>query len=111
MAIIAAPPTTAPTQADIDRQAAERFKQAIAQTWTAMQKLFADCGRFVWANPRTTPQQALDAFGPDAVELFKLSDAYCAMVQAYTGQAVSVVPAGWNYAINPDGTVTVTQQP
>lgn len=106
-----APPTppTPPTPAQVLANSAAMYAQQMNNIWLYLQKTFQSIATFIWANPNATPQQAFDAFGVNAGDLFKLAGAYQAMVAAYTGAApASPVPAGWSYVINPDGTVTVT---
>ena len=65
----------------------------------------------VWANPfGLTPQQVLDLVGADAAKLFALSSQIAEMLnQIQPGCVVNAVPEGWKYAVNGDGTVTVSQ--
>lgn len=112
MAIIDLNPTppTPPTADQIRQYQALRMQADIAAQWQAMQSVFNTVASYIWGSTEHTPQQALDAFGTNAADLFNLSNAYLGMIAAYTGQAVtSPVPTGWKYTINQDGTVSVTQ--
>lgn len=67
---------------------------------------------YVWSNPHgLSPQQVLNCYGTDAMKLFQLSNVIAEQLTLNgIGDFSRVVPEGWTYAINPDGTVTVTQQ-
>jgi hypothetical protein len=64
---------------------------------------------FIWNNPSdATPQQTVAAMGTNAAALFQLSSLICVLIGQITGTTPSVMPAGWSYAANSDGTVTLT---
>lgn len=76
--------------------------------------VFAQLSRAIWSNPRSAggPQKAFDFLGPRGATVFKLAAGYITFVKATTGADLpSPVPAGWTYAVNDDGSVTVTEPP
>ncbi len=86
----------------------QRHKQTLNNVFKQNMTTFEQISEFIWKNRQYTPQQVLDGYGTDAADLFKLSAAFNAMIEAYTGEPLSVVPEGYSYTINEDGTVTVT---
>jgi hypothetical protein len=100
-------PPAPPSKEQRLAQQVKQMRQGIAGQWSQLQRTFNDAAKFVWANPNFTPQEVFDAFGTDAVDLCKISNAYLAMVESYTGVAGSVVPKGKSLVLNADGTVKV----
>ena len=87
-----------------------QFRGQLNMSFAQMVKLFTQIKSFIWNNiDGLTPQQAIDLFGKDAADLFMLSNAYCMMLETYTGQPQKVMPEGWSFIFNEDGTVTVNQ--
>ena len=81
--------------------AEQRDLQIINQSYQMMVQNFYYMQKMIWTNPDKA-QEVLNKYGTDAAELFKLSAAFQAMLQTYTGQPVPVMPNGWNFSINPD---------
>ena len=88
--------------------AEQRDLQRINQSYQMMVSTFDYMQKKIWANPDKA-QEVLNKYGTDAVELFKLSAAFQAMLQTYTGQPVPVMPEGWIYEILETGCVKVTK--
>lgn len=72
---------------------------------------YTKLGRDIWANPHATPQQLLEAYGPQAAEMFRVSALTGKFHFDVKGQAINPVPPGYEYTINEDGTVTITAEP
>src|SRR5438874_1044545 len=94
-----------PTPIDPNKAKALSLKSQINSKYRDITNLFAAAKEFVWNNLDLTPQQAFDLFGKDAADLVKVSAAYVALVQTYTGVAPQVVPDGYTVQPNSDGTV------
>lgn len=102
-------PVTAPTLTSIQQQAQTLINQCNVK-YAGIGQLFGQLANFIYARPN--PQDAFDAFGTKAGDLFNLAAAYVALKTAYEGSApASPVPAGAHIVINADGTVTFTPAP
>ncbi len=68
--------------------------------------------RLVWGNvdgtgEGPTPEQAVAILGTDAVKWFQLSGLSAQIIAILDGAEPQIMPAGWNYTANADGTVTL----
>lgn len=88
-----------------------RHQQAQRDFQDWMFATYAKLGRDVWANPHASPAEILTAYGNQAAEMFRVSALVGELHYKVTGQVISPVPAGYEYAINEDGTVTITAEP
>ena len=62
-----------------------------------------------WKNPNCTPMQMSEMYGTEAVALFvKLATWQAVLQQINPDYVPLVVPAGYEYVINEDGSVTIT---
>jgi len=79
----------------------------IRQLFTQMTVVFTTCFNNIWENPDgLTPQQAIDAFGTDGVELFRLAWILQeAANEAKAGTLTQTPPV--EVTKNQDGTVTI----
>lgn len=96
-----------------DKTAAQRTADDLSGSlqagYAGLRGTFLMLSRLVWRNPyRLTPQQVLDLLGSDAAKLFAVSNAAVELLNLVGEGIESVVPEGWNYTINPDGTITLT---
>jgi exosome complex RNA-binding protein Csl4 len=99
---------TNPTKTDQLVAQANGYRGRLNRTYNEINRLAAEMAAFVWKNPAGfTPQQVFDAFGKDAGDLVKVSDAFRALILTYTGKAVTLTPSGFTAVVNADGTVTV----
>lgn len=65
-----------------------------------------------WRSPSCTPMEMSEAYGTSAVDLFyKLEVWQIALMQIDPTYEPFVVPSGYTYVINEDGTVTITPTP
>lgn len=102
-------PITPPSLTAVQVQAAA-FTTRMNNLYNGLDLLFSQLARFIYGNPN--PQDAFDAFGTGAGDLFTAAAAYAALVLAYEGITVpSPVPPGATIVINADGTVTYTAPP
>ena len=92
-------------------QKQERLKKQVArksyETFQAMVGNYSEIKRMMWQNQQgLTPQQAFDALGTNAAELFQLSSV---LVQAVNSVKPNTLdPAQpYEFTVNEDGTVTV----
>lgn len=107
--IINLTPPAPVTQTPLQLTAAN-FSTRCANKYADIDKLFKDLSTFLYGQ--ANPQDAFNAFGTSAGDLFTLAAAYVAMKTAYEGVApASPVPAGAHIVINSDGTVTYTAPP
>jgi hypothetical protein len=86
-------------------------QNAITQINAQYRQLFQllnGLSRFVWNNPKYTPQEVVAAFGTYAANLFQLSGLLCQLIGAVTGQTPNPIPTGWTWSAATDGTVTLT---
>lgn len=85
------------------------IKQRTAQAFQMLHGTAAQLKALVWANPDgLTPQEVLDAVGHDAVALFQVSSLVTQILAIATGSApAAVMPEGWDFTANEDGTVTL----
>lgn len=73
--------------------------------------LWKNAGEEIWNNPDATPQQLLAEFGPDAGEMFDMSESIGQMHYKITGQPYTPVPPGYEYERDEDGNVRITKEP
>lgn len=107
-------PTTAPQltteqhRALLARQVSAELKQSYQQLCRIQQIGI----KAVWNHPYLTPQQACDALGTDAGKFFiahgKLTEAVAA-IAAQAGVQPDILLPSAAFAVNEDGTVTVTE--
>lgn len=98
-------PTAASTRAEIDKRIQALFIQ--------MQNTLNACNRFVWNNPKYTPQEILNEYNTNAVALFQLSEllrntinSAIVIMDSDTPQVPAIDMTG--ITINQNGTVTVS---
>jgi hypothetical protein len=89
-----------------------RVQMSITTLFQQMKNVFSENFNLVWFNPRLTPQEAVDALGSDAIELFRLAEILTGAVNAAKpGTITPGIPAGYTVTPNEyDGTVTITKQ-
>lgn len=106
-------PAVQPALTTVERQvrARDAIKQRSTQAFQMLKGTAMSLAQIVWANPEgLTPQEVLDAVGHDAAALFQVSSLVSQILAIATGEApAAVMPPGWTYTINPDGTVAVTK--
>ena len=67
----------------------------------------------VWGNVAgepgkgPTPEEAVAILGADAVTWFRVSGLSAQIIALLDGTEPQIMPEGWTYTANPDGTVTV----
>lgn len=103
---------SAPTPQERLQNRAVSFSNQLNQQYNQIITLATQVAEFVWRNPLgMTPQQVFDAFGTNAGDLVKISQAYTILIQTYTGVAPQITPPGFKVTVNNDGTVTVGTTP
>lgn len=111
MPIINPHPPTPPSPEERLQQRADGFSNQLNSQFRQMTMLGKQITDFVWKNKDFSPQQVFDVFGKNGGDLVKISQAYAAMLQVYTGAAPSITPSGFTTTVNEDGTVTVATAP
>ena len=106
MALIV-PPT--PIGKDVPTQQAllkQVVQNAMTGQFTQLNAGMLRIFKTLWQHPILTPQQAFDAFGTDAVELFVIADAVAALLNSVVPNSCDLTPP---VAVtrNNDGTVTL----
>ena len=96
------------------QQAVAYLKANLTRSLLTLLQEFKVSTTLVWKNPRATPDQIMAELGIDAVKSFELSNDLVTFFNKWASEAgidpiVKVVPDGWSYVLNQDGTVTVTQ--
>jgi hypothetical protein len=71
-------------------------------------QLLTTLSKFVWNDPKYTPQEVVAAFGTYAANLFQLSGLLCSLIGSVTGTTPNPIPTGWTWSAATDGTVTLT---
>jgi hypothetical protein len=99
--------STAEKQVKVKTLISQRLSQAFQMLDGTLWKL----AQTVWDNPEgLTPQEVLDAVGSDSAALFQVSSLVSQLVAVASGsEPAAVMPLGWTYQINEDGTVSVKQ--
>jgi len=90
----------------INQSSLDNDKRRIAVAFASMQAVFEYMTAKIWGNPEAA-QAEFDKWGSDGAELCKLSNAYLALMKAYTGEDIPVIPDGYDLRVNEDGSVTV----
>jgi hypothetical protein len=97
-----------PTPTDpLSSGVANAITQINAQ-YRQLNQLLNNLSKFVWTNPKYTPQEVVTGFGTYAANLFQLSGLLCGLIGAVTGTTPNPIPAGWTWTANNDGTITLT---
>ena len=64
-----------------------------------------------WNNEKCTPQELIAIYGSDGYKLFQKLAIWNNAINAIDPSfVVPTVPEKWDYTINPDGTVTITEK-
>ena len=83
---------------------------SLHQGYTALAQTLDICKSLVWANPDLKPQEVVDAVGPDALDLFKVSSLAAQIKAIATGTEVeAVMPPGWEFNPRSDGGVDLIE--
>jgi hypothetical protein len=104
---------------------AQQLANAVVQQQAQMQTLWRQItnvmnltASFVYNCPlangtgsKFSAQDVFNAYGTNAADLCKLSEAVVTMIGTYTGITPAIPPAGYSIQVNVDGTVTVTNPP
>ena len=89
-------------------QGCNQLYTQINMEFRRLQGLLSQGATLVWSNPSgATPQQVVSTMGTQAATIFELSSILCSTLGAFTGSTIGVMPAGWSYTANADGTVTL----
>ncbi len=103
-----ASPFTLPPN-DPARVAAGQIVQSANFLWNQLPQKYLSAYKALWNNPEATPQQVVAALGTQAAMIFTRSAELAAFLTAAGVTRIPTgVPAGWSYAANPDGSVTLT---
>lgn len=84
-----------------------QFRLQINRSFSDMSRLGKEIHDYIWTNKELSPQQVLDTFGKDAVDLLKVGDAFNALSKVYFGVEPLLPPQGKTLIRNSDGTVTI----
>jgi hypothetical protein len=99
---------TAPVVPPLTAGAAQLWA-AVGAEFNRLSGLLQRGATFIWNNPSgATPQQTVAAMGTNAAALFQLSSLVCTLIGQITGTTPGIMPAGWTYVANSDGSVTLT---
>lgn len=115
--IFTPPSAPAAPEPDLEREAEILRARVLADTADGYRQLcrIQKLGiERIWHHPRLTPQQAVDALGTDAAPVFQAHGALTqviAAVAALDGAEPDIVLPTHAFAVNPDGTVTVGEEP
>jgi len=91
-------------------------KVALVTSWSKkidakvaeLDRLLGSATTDFWSNPDYTPQQMAAAWGTNCGDLFRISGLTAAYIAAVRKQTRTVLPAGWTFVVNADGSVTLT---
>jgi len=105
MAIISSTP---PPVIDPKVQLVTGWTQKINTKITELNTLLGAATNDFWNNPIYTPQVMAAAWGTNGADLFRISGLTAAYIAAVTGKPRLILPPGWTFVVNADGTVTLT---
>lgn len=100
------PPAKSVIQAQLKSQLLVQMQMSFRRLSLDFEDLFTK----VWENQDLTPQEVMDAFGTDAVQLFILAQATETYLNTILPGTISATPP-LPYAINENGTVTINPPP
>jgi hypothetical protein len=104
-------PDPVKTQEEIAKEQAIEINQLAERLMDQSVRLTAVMFDKFWNNPAVTPAEMSAAYGTNAYALFVKLATFQAMLQAIDPSYVAVVvPEKWEYVINQDGTVTITEK-
>lgn len=90
-----------------------RVSRQSQQTFQGLRNTYTEIFNSMWNNRQgLTPQEAFDALGTEAGELFKFAGIMLATLEAAKPGSTDDLPKGdtSKYTINQDGTVSVVEQ-
>lgn len=90
-----------------EQKALLEMDQANRAAYAAVKAALLKGKRNVWQNPAATPQQMVAAMGTRAATIFAASAASAQVISLADGVEFKVMPDGWGFQANPDGTVTL----
>lgn len=93
--------------AELQVQLKARTANQMTVTFKNLVATFNELFKGIWENPSLAPQQALDAFGGDAAELFKIAEAFQVAINVAVPQSLDLAPPV-ALTFNDDGTVLIT---
>lgn len=104
-------PDPVKTREDIAKEQAVEINQLADRLLDQSVRLTAVMFDKFWNNPAVTPAEMAAAYGAHAYTLFVKLATFQQMLQAIDPEYVVLeVPAKWEYVINQDGTVTITEK-
>lgn len=96
-------------------QLTEQAVQANRSAYAAVKSALHSGQRLVWGNINgiegqgPTPEEAVTSLGVTAAKWFKVAATSSQLITLLDGVAPQIMPEGWTYVINADGTVTLTR--
>lgn len=101
-------------QKSVTEQLLERAVQANRSGYAAMKGAQQAGKALVWGNvdgtgQGPTPEEAVALLGTEAVKWFTVSGLSAQIIAILDGVPPQIMPDGWEFAMNPNGTVTLTQ--
>jgi hypothetical protein len=87
-----------------------RISYIVTMLFQQMRDIFTESFNLIWFNNVLTPQEAVDALGSDAAELFRLAEVLTMAVNSAKPDTITPgIPAGFTVSFNEDGTATIGQ--
>ena len=94
------------TSAEIAKEQVAAMSQQNDEGLSMLKSSVSSGFLLLWYNDKSTPQDILDQFGTNALELFKMHQSIRAFIRTLDPTYIGLVPP-YNFTINQDGTVTV----
>jgi hypothetical protein len=104
-------PDPQPTQGEIVRQQAVELNTMIERILGLAKSFTSNMFNRFWNNPKVTPSEMSAIYGTSAKDLFiKLAQWQGAIQQIDPSYVPITVPEKWEYVLNEDGSVTITEK-